>query len=113
MIVCDFLTLTLSKRLNRQMKITIESLGLPTLAAVVGKKAELEVQPGTLAEIIDQLIGRFGPKLRHQLLDGEGNLDYTIQITVNDEGFVPREDLPTRELKDGDRVRFMLIAGGG
>ena len=95
------------------MKITVECLGLPTLSAVIGKKAELDVKPGTVADLIDHLIGRFGSKSRQLLLDGEGNLDYTIQVMVNDEGFIAREDLPKRELKDGDRVRFMLLVGGG
>jgi len=40
-------------------------------------------------------------------------LDLTIQVMVNDEGFIAREDLPRRELRDGDRVRFMLLVGGG
>jgi sulfur carrier protein ThiS len=95
------------------MKITVELLGLPTLSAVIGKKTELDLKPGTVADLIDHLIGRFGPKSRQLLLDGEGHLDYTIQVMVNDEGFIAREDLPKRELKDGDRVRFMLLVGGG
>lgn len=95
------------------MKITVESLGLPTLAAVIGKKAELDVKGGTVADLVAQLAGRFGPKTRRLLLDGEGRLDPTIQVMVNDEGFISREDLPRRELKDGDRIRFMLLVGGG
>lgn len=95
------------------MKITVESLGLPTLAAVIGKKAELDVKGGTVADLVAQLVGRFGPKARRLLLDGEGRLDPTIQVMVNDEGFISREDLPRRELKDGDRIRFMLLVGGG
>jgi sulfur carrier protein ThiS len=95
------------------MKITVECLGLPTLSALIGKKTELDLKPGTVADLINHLIGHFGPKSRQLLLDGEGNLDYTIQVMVNDEGFVPREELPARKLKDGDRVRFMLLVGGG
>jgi sulfur carrier protein ThiS len=95
------------------MKITVESLGLPTLSAVIGKRAELEFKRGTVADLIDQLVRRFGPKAREMLLDSEGQLDLTIQVMVNDEGFLAREDLPKRELKDGDRIRFMLLVGGG
>jgi len=47
------------------------------------------------------------------LLDGEGQLDRTIQVMVNDEGFLSREDLPQRALQEGDRIRFMLLVGGG
>jgi sulfur carrier protein ThiS len=95
------------------MKITVESLGLPTLSAVIGKKAELDFKGRTVADLVDQLVGRFGPKARQVLLDGEGRLDLTIQVMVNDEGFLNRDDLPGRELKDGDRIRFMLLVGGG
>lgn len=95
------------------MKITIESLGLPTLSAVIGKKAELDLKGGTVADLVDQLVGRFGPKARELLLDPEGQLDLTIQVMLNDEGFLAREDLARRELKEGDRVRFMLLVGGG
>jgi sulfur carrier protein ThiS len=95
------------------MKITVESLGLPTLSAVIGKKTQLEMPPGTVADLVDRILERFGPKARQLLLDGEGNLDYTIQVMVNEEGFVSREDLANRGLKDGDRVRFMLLVGGG
>jgi sulfur carrier protein ThiS len=95
------------------VKITIESLGLPTLSAVIGKKAELDLKGGTVADLVDQLVGRFGPKARELLLDREGQLDLTIQVMLNDEGFLAREDLGRRELKEGDRVRFMLLVGGG
>jgi sulfur carrier protein ThiS len=95
------------------MKITVESLGLPTLSAVIGRKAELEINGGTVADLIRQLVGRFGPTARAVLLDGDGQLDLTIQVMVNDEGFLVREDLPKRELRDGDRIRFMLLVGGG
>jgi sulfur carrier protein ThiS len=95
------------------MKITVESLGLPTLSSVIGKKAELDFKGKTVADLVEQLAARFGPKARAVLLDGEGRLDLTIQLMVNDEGFLAREDLPRRELKDGDRIRFMLLVGGG
>jgi molybdopterin converting factor small subunit len=95
------------------MKITVESLGLPTLSAVIGKRTDLDFNGGTVADLVDRLVGRFGPKAREVLLDGEGQLDLTIQVMVNDEGFLAREELSNRPLKDGDRIRFMLLVGGG
>jgi sulfur carrier protein ThiS len=95
------------------MKIIVESLGLPTLSAVIGKKTEVMLEAGTVADLVRHLTGRFGPKAREVLLDGEGQLDLTIQVMINEEGFISREELPKRELKDGDRVRFMLLVGGG
>ena len=95
------------------MKITVESIGLPTISAVIGKKAELDFNGGTVADFVDHLAGHFGAKDREMLLDGEGRLDATIQVMVNEEGFLGREELPGRELKDGDRIRFMLLVDGG
>lgn len=95
------------------MKIIVETLGLPTLSSVIGKKTELDLKGGTVADLVNQVVGRFGPTAREVLLDGEGQLDLTIQVMVNDEGFMAREDLPKRVLKDGDRIRFMLLVGGG
>lgn len=95
------------------MKITVESLGLPTLSAVIGKKTELDFKGGTVSDFVDQLIGRFGAKDREILLDGEGQLDLTIQVMVNEGGFLTREELPKCWLKNGDRIRFVLLADGG
>jgi sulfur carrier protein ThiS len=95
------------------MKITIESLSLPTLSAVIGRKAEMDFNGRTMADLVSQLASRFGPKAREALLDSEGQLDMTIQVMVNEEGFLKRDELPRRELQDGDRIRFMLLVGGG
>ena len=95
------------------MKIIVESLGLPTLSALIGRKVEMELKVGTPADLIDRLVARFGPKARQMLLDADGCLDVTIQVMVNEEEFLPRDELATRELKDGDRIRLMLLAGGG
>jgi sulfur carrier protein ThiS len=96
------------------MKVSVECLGLPTLSAVIGKKTDVQIGNGaSLSDLVHQITGRFGSKAREVLLDGEGQLDLTIQVMVNDEGFLAREDLPKRELRDGDRIRFMLLVGGG
>lgn len=95
------------------MKIIIEPLGLPTLSAVIGRRVEMELPAATTADLVDRLVARFGPKARQVLLDADGCLDLTIQVMVNEEAFLPREELAKRELKDGDRVRLMLLAGGG
>ena len=95
------------------MKLTVESLGLPTLSTVIGKKAELDFKGGTIADLVDQLVGRLGAKARGVLLDREGQLDLSIQVMVNEEGFLAREELPKRGLKDGDHIRFVLLVGGG
>jgi sulfur carrier protein ThiS len=95
------------------LKITVESLGLPALADVIGRKAEIQLEGGTLADLVAHLAGRFGARARRLLLDDEGHLDRTIQVLLNDREFVGREELADRKLSEGDGVKFMLLVCGG
>jgi len=95
------------------MQIQIESLGLPTLSKLIGKKSQLEMPDGTVADLIAHLVDRNGQPARKILLDPKGHLDMAIQVMVNDEGFLPRNDYSQRILKDGDSVKLMLLVGGG
>jgi sulfur carrier protein ThiS len=95
------------------LKIQVESLGLPTLSKLIGKKTELEMTDGTVADLITHIVNRFNRQARKILLDSTGELDLTIQVMINDESFLPREAYSKRFLKDGDSVKFMLLVGGG
>ena len=95
------------------MKIQVESLGLPTLSKIIGKKTEWEMADGTVADLISHIVSRGGRKAQKILLDQSGELDMTIQVMVNEEGFVPRNELSQRHLKDGDLIKIMLLVGGG
>ena len=95
------------------MKIQVESLGLPTLSKLIGKKMQIDMADGTVADVISYIVDRNGQPARKALLDQEGQLDITIQVMVNDEGFLSRDKYAERVLEDGDRVKFMLLVGGG
>ena len=95
------------------MKIQIESLGLPTLSMLIGKKSQLEMTDGTLSDLVAHIVSRHGPMAGKALLDQQGQLDMTIQVMINDEGFLPRDEYSQRILKEGDSVKFMLLVGGG
>ena len=95
------------------MKIQIESLGLPTLSKLIGKTSQLDMADGTVADVVSHIVNRSGPPARKILLDKEGQLDISIQVMVDDVGFLPRNDYSQRVLKDGDKVKFMLLVGGG
>jgi sulfur carrier protein ThiS len=95
------------------MKIQIESIGLPTLSKLIGKTAQVEMTDGTLADVVSLIVNRSGRPARKILLDQQGQLDISIQVMVNDEGFLPRNEYSQRVLKDGDKVKFMLLVGGG
>ncbi|MDX1708219.1 MAG: MoaD/ThiS family protein [Desulfobacterales bacterium] len=95
------------------MKIQVESLGLPSLSKLIGRKTDIEMADGSLADLIKHIVDRTGSRTRKILLDDSGQLDMTIQVMLNDEGFVPRDQLAQRPLKDGDSVKIMLLVGGG
>jgi sulfur carrier protein ThiS len=95
------------------VNIQIESLGLPTLSKLIGKSTQIIIPDGTVADIISHLVKRIGQPARKILLDQEGQLDLSIQVMVNDEGFLPRNEYSQRVLQDGDSVKFMLLVGGG
>jgi sulfur carrier protein ThiS len=95
------------------LKIQIESIGLPTLAKLIGKKSQLEMADGTLADLVARIVDRHRRQAGKILLDQDGQLDMAIQVMVNDEGFLPRSEYTQRILKDGDSVKFMLLVGGG
>jgi sulfur carrier protein ThiS len=99
--------------LEVSLKIQIESLGLPTLSKLIGKKSQLDMADGTLADIVARIVDRHGRPAGKILLDQQGQLDMAIQVMVNDEGFLPRSEYSQRILKDGDSVKFMLLVGGG
>ncbi len=95
------------------MKIVVESIGLPALAGAIGQRAEVDIEGASVADLVDHVVRGFGPRARRVLLDSEGGLDSSVQVMVNDEGFVPRDRLAQKKLEQGDRVRFMLVACGG
>ena len=95
------------------MKVQIEVLGLPTLARLIGKKGELEFSGSTVNDIVSHIVGRHGQNARKIMLDEEGKLDHVIQIMINNEGIMPRDDYESRKLQQGDDVKFMLLVGGG
>jgi sulfur carrier protein ThiS len=95
------------------LKIQIESIGLPTLSKLIGKKSHLDMSDGTVADLVAHIVDRNGPPARKILLDQTGGLDLAIQVMVNGEGFLPRDEYSRRTLRDGDSVKFMLLVGGG
>lgn len=95
------------------MKISVECLGLPALAEAIGRRAEIEIDGGTLGDLLEAIAARMGPRRRRLLLDDQGRLDGAVQVLLNDREFVGREELAERPLEEGDRVKLMLLVCGG
>ena len=69
----------------------------------------LDWRGGTVAQLIDELARRYGPELKRELLDGDGNLDYTYRVFIND---VESSGVGA-VVKDGDEVIVLSPISGG
>ena len=95
------------------MQINVEFLGLPMVSDVIGKKRlEVDIQGETVKDVIDELIKRYGKKVRDAFYDAEGNFDTMIQITLDGKSFIPLDKHNT-PLDKGDNLIFMLLLAGG
>lgn len=83
------------------------------LARLIGKKGEMEFTGSTVSDMVNHIVGRHGQAAHKALLDKDGHLDHVVQVMINNEGIMPRDDYDGRELKAGDDVKFMLLVGGG
>jgi MoaD family protein len=77
----------------------------------VGGEKELELDGGTVGEIIDALVARF-PGLRDQLLAGEGELNRFVNVYVNGQDVRYLDGLGTK-VEARDEVRLLPAMAGG
>ncbi len=82
----------------------------PTLRAEVGGARELEAEGSTVAEVIDDLIGRYPPLASQLLQDGE--LAPFVNVYVGGEDVRTREGLET-VVGDGDQLILLPAMAGG
>lgn len=76
-----------------------------------GDSSVIEVEPGTIAEVIDQLDAKH-PGLKEQLMDEGGDLHRFVNIYVNDEDARYLEKLDTK-VQAGDTVSLLPSVAGG
>ncbi|MDP9069450.1 MAG: MoaD family protein [Actinomycetota bacterium] len=73
--------------------------------------SNVELEPGTIADLVDQLEARY-PGMREQLLTSEGQLHRFVNVYVNDEDARYLEKLDTK-VADGDTVSLLPSVAGG
>jgi sulfur-carrier protein len=73
--------------------------------------AVIELEPGTVADLIDQLENRY-PGMKQQLLTDKGDLHRFVNIYVNDEDARYLEKLETK-VAEGDKVALLPSVAGG
>ncbi|MGH2817673.1 MAG: ubiquitin-like small modifier protein 1 [Actinomycetota bacterium] len=73
--------------------------------------AVIELEPGTVADIIDQLDDRY-PGMKQQLMTDQGELHRFVNVYVNDEDARYLEKLDTK-VAEGDKVALLPSVAGG
>jgi len=74
-------------------------------------QATVELDPGTLRQLIDQLDARY-PGIRSQLITDEGELHRFVNVYVNDEDARYLGKLEA-EVREGDTVSLLPSVAGG
>lgn len=76
-----------------------------------GDSSVIEVEPGTIAHVIDQL-DDMHPGLKEQLMGDDGELHRFVNVYVNDEDARYLQKLDT-EVRSGDTVSLLPSVAGG
>jgi molybdopterin synthase sulfur carrier subunit len=94
---------------ERDMAVRVQIPG--PLRALTGGAAEVEVEAGDVAALIEGLESRH-PGLKDRLCDASGNLRTYVRLFVNDEDvrFLQSKATP---LKPGDTVSIVPAIAGG
>ncbi|HEX2240283.1 MAG TPA: ubiquitin-like small modifier protein 1 [Actinomycetota bacterium] len=74
-------------------------------------RSSVELEPGTLADLIEQLESQY-PGLRGQLRDDSGQLHRFVNVYVNDEDARYLDKLETK-VSEGDAVSLLPSVAGG
>jgi molybdopterin synthase sulfur carrier subunit len=85
---------------------------IPTvLRPQVGGEKQLELEGGTVAQLVDSLVERF-PALRSQLLTENGELNRFVNVYVNGQDVRYLQGLET-PVQPRDEVRLLPAMAGG
>ena len=76
-----------------------------------GDSSVIEVEPGTIAQVIDQLDDKH-PGLKEQLMGEDGELHRFVNVYVNDEDARYLQKLDT-QVRSGDTVSLLPSVAGG
>jgi MoaD family protein len=85
---------------------------IPTqLRAAAGGESDIEVEGGTVGEVLDALFDRHG-ELRDRLSDGDGGLRRFVNVYVDGEDIRFTDGLDT-PVADGREVQILPAVAGG
>lgn len=95
------------------MNVDVEFLSLPLVTRELGKKKIGVEFPGrNLSQLLLHLSAKV-KRFREMVLDGGETLAPDVQLYLNGASRIPGENADATELKNGDRITFMMLVGGG
>ncbi len=74
-------------------------------------KDVVELEPGTIADLVDQLDSRY-PGMKRQLLTDDGGLHRFVNVYVNDDDVRYLDKLDTK-IGDNDEISILPAVAGG
>jgi len=80
------------------------------MKSFTNNKGVLEVSGSTVGECLNHLVKQF-PQIKKQLFSKAGNLFENIIISINGESAYPEQ--LAKPVKDGDKLKIVLVVGGG
>jgi hypothetical protein len=87
------------------MKIHVNLEGIPILFKTLKKKEfDIEFSGGTLRDLVDHLVSKYGTPIKKALLDGNGDVDIEIRVMRNNMYLM--EERMTASLQEGDILAF-------
>ncbi|OGS48035.1 MAG: hypothetical protein A3K68_08270 [Euryarchaeota archaeon RBG_16_68_13] len=92
------------------MRVTVRLMGPYKRAAGIDGDVALDVREPTLGGVLEALAERF-PEAGRKLRRSRGKIDPAVWVVLNDA--VLRGATPAHAVKDGDRIAFVPIVGGG
>lgn len=98
---------------RKGLRITVEVIGLPELKKALGARQKtIETRGSTLGDLLEALESSVGLLARKSLRNDKGNIQDIVQVIRNGSEWLPRDDLGV-ELREGDKITFLLMVAGG
>lgn len=84
----------------------------PSPIIKVTGESETEVSSGTLREVLDRLIEKYGDSFRKIIFEESGEVNRYLIFYIKGRT-VPRSSKMETQLRDGDEIAILIIIGGG
>lgn len=91
------------------MRVQVTFRGIAHLYRVMNKKwtIGIDIRGNTVADVISALSNRYGPVIKHALLDERGDIDMELRLYHNEGTFLEYGQRMQVVLNDGDKLLFM------